>query len=108
MLRADPVAPSSYDLQQEPLNPDERDSIDTDAIIRFIRRRRRLCLFWLAAGLCAGIAYAILTPAYYTAFASILLEDQAARSSDSSVSATDAANSTYVETQVQVLESEDV
>ena len=93
-------------LAEEPLGTNERDSVNIDAVIRFIRKNWRLCLIWIFACLCAGIAFLILAPAYYTAFTTILLEDRA-RPSDSAggVLVTDPA---YVENQVQVLQSDEV
>jgi capsular polysaccharide biosynthesis protein len=108
MARNDPALSPPDDLHREPIGRGDRDAIDTDAVMRFIRRRRRLCIAWLVGGLCAGIAYAVTAPAYYTASASILLEDNAARSADVPVAETDAAHSTFVETQVQVFESDEV
>jgi succinoglycan biosynthesis transport protein ExoP len=108
MALNDPASFPPHDLPREPIGPVDRDAVDTDAVIRFIRRRRRLCLAWLVGGLCAGIAYAVTAPAYYTASASILLEDNAARSADVPMAETDAAHSTFVETQVQVFESDEV
>jgi Mrp family chromosome partitioning ATPase len=108
MPRNDPALSLPHDLPREPIGPGDRDAVDTDAVMRFIRRRRRLCLAWLVGGLCGGIVYAALAPAYYTASASILLEDNAARSADAPVAETDAAHSTFVETQVQVFESDEV
>jgi capsular polysaccharide biosynthesis protein/Mrp family chromosome partitioning ATPase len=105
MLRIDPILP--YEAPPEGLRPDDHDSIDTDAIIRFIRKRRRLCLTWLAGGVVAGVILAAIMPAHYTASTSVLLEG-ASRPLDGAPAVTDAANSTYVETQVQVLSSDEV
>src|ERR1700722_9669354 len=98
MSRKESVLPQSYDLARETIGPDDRDSVDTDALLRFIRKRGRLCLGWLVAGLCTGILYGMATPAHYTATANILLEDHSAKSPDAPVGETDAAHSTYVET----------
>jgi len=108
MLRTGPVVLPPDALPQEPLGPDEPDSLDTDAIIRFIRRRWRLCTIWILAGLGAGIAFALLSPAYYTAYATILFEDRALRPLAASIGGADAAASSYLDSQVQVLESDEV
>ena len=102
------VLSQPYDLARAPIGLDDKDLVDTDALIRFIRKRGRLCLGWLVAGLCTGILYGMATPAHYTATANILLEDHSAKSPDAPVGETDAAHSTYVETQVQVLGSDEV
>jgi Mrp family chromosome partitioning ATPase len=108
MARNDPVLSPPYEVSRDPVAPGDQDSVDLDALTRFIRKRHLLCLAWLATGLCAGIVYATVSPAYYTASANILLKDQAARSPDTAIGETDAAHSTFVETQVQVFESDEV
>jgi uncharacterized protein involved in exopolysaccharide biosynthesis/Mrp family chromosome partitioning ATPase len=106
MLPTGSVAPPSYNFAEEPLGPNDRDSVNTDAIIRFIRKNWCLCLIWIFASLCAGIAFLMLAPGYYTAFTTILLEDRA-RPSDSAggVLLSDPA---YVDSQLQVLQSDEV
>jgi Mrp family chromosome partitioning ATPase/capsular polysaccharide biosynthesis protein len=108
MARNDPALSLPYEVSRDPVPPGDRDSVDVDAVMRFIRKRRLLCLAWLAAGLCAGLVYATITPAYYTASANILLKDQTTRSPDAPIGETDAAHSTFVETQVQVFGSDEV
>ncbi len=108
MLLTEPIAPHYYGSPGEPLGPDNSDSFDTDAIIRFIRRYWRVCLIWLLGGLCAGMAYAMLSPAHYTAFASVLLEDNTSRSAGPAPNGTEAAHSTYIDTQVQIFQSDEV
>lgn len=113
MLPTGFIAPPSYNLAEEPLNlaeeplgTNERDSVNIDAVIRFIRKNWCLCLIWILGSICAGITFLVLAPRYYTAFTTILLEDRA-RPSDSGggVLLTDPA---YVENQVQVLQSDEV
>lgn len=108
MLHSDALQSASFDSPGNPWGPDQRDSIDFDAILRFFRKRRRLCAIWLLGGVIAGIAYAIMSPPYYTASASVLLEDRSARTTGAPAAETDGAHSTYVETQVQVFESDEV
>jgi polysaccharide biosynthesis transport protein len=106
MLPTGSVAPPSYNFAEEPLGSNERDSVNSDAIIWFIRKNWCLCFIWILASLCAGIAFLLLAPGYYTASTTILLEDRA-RPSDATagVLVTDPA---YVDNQVQVLQSDEV
>ena len=108
MLNTEPIDPQSCQEPRAPLDPDDRDSFDGAAIIRFVLRRGRIVVFWLAAGLVAGVTYETVTPWHYTALASILLDERAARPVDSIQNASDATNTTYLETQVQVLQSDEV
>ena len=86
-----------------------QEAIDFQTIRRFIRKRWRLCLTWLVSGLLLGTAYAIASPPSYTATAAVLLEDPTARNnSGDAVAQSDAAHSTYVETQLQVFASDEV
>src|SRR5690348_9880089 len=107
MLRIDPILP--YEAPPEGLRPNDPDSLDTDAIFRFFHRRWRLVATWLAAGVVLGAALAAIMPAHYTASTSVLLESAVERAPDGAPTAADAASiSTYVETQVQVLGSDEV
>jgi Mrp family chromosome partitioning ATPase/capsular polysaccharide biosynthesis protein len=108
MLNTDPIDPLSYQAPRGPRDPHDRDAFDGDAVIRFVHRRGRVVVFWLMAGLLTGITYTMLTPRYYTAIANILLDEQAARPVDAVGNGTDATNTSYLETQVQVLESNEV
>src|SRR4051812_36883114 len=107
MRHSHPIALARYELPGEPPRLDDGDSLDSDKIIRFIRSSWRLCLIWLATGLCAGIAFLVLSPSYYSAFTVILFEDGAARPAGASAG-TDAVASAYIDTQVQVLQSGEV
>jgi uncharacterized protein involved in exopolysaccharide biosynthesis/Mrp family chromosome partitioning ATPase len=104
---APPVLPS-YHLSEHQLDPNEPDSIDIDAIIRFIRKRRRLCLLWIFAALFAGAAFTILSPRYYTAFAVLLLEDPAARPAARPGGGAVPVDPAYADSQVEVLQSDEV
>jgi uncharacterized protein involved in exopolysaccharide biosynthesis/Mrp family chromosome partitioning ATPase len=106
MLPTGSVAPPSYNFAEAPIGPNERDSVNTDAIIRFIRKNWCLCLIWVFASLCAGIAFLILAPGYYTAFTTILLEDRA-KPSDSAGGML-VSDPAHVDSQVQVLQSDEV
>ena len=83
--------------------------IDFEAILRFLRKRRRLCLAWLFGGLLLGIGYAAVSPPSYTAIAAVLLHDPTPRAGgDVAVIQSDGAHSTYIETQVQVFASNEI
>lgn len=106
MLHSDAFQSVPFDLPGSAPGPDPRDAVDLETIIRFWRKRRRLILLWLVGGVLAGIAYAVVAPGEYTASASLLLEDNATRNAAAAI--TDAAHSTYVETQIQVFASDEV
>ena len=86
----------------------ELDVVNTDAVIRFIRREWRRCVTWMLASVCAGIAFIVLSPAYYTASSTILLEDRTLRPPAELVGVAIATDPAYSESQVQVLQSDEV
>jgi capsular polysaccharide biosynthesis protein len=95
------------DLTKEPLGPDDRDTVNIDAIIRFFRRSWRLCLIWISASLCVSILFLILAQPYYAAATTILLEERPWRPL---VDATGAVNPdpAYADSQVELLQSDEV
>jgi capsular polysaccharide biosynthesis protein/Mrp family chromosome partitioning ATPase len=104
---APPVLPP-YNLSEDHLGPNEPDSIDVDAVIRFIRKSWRPCLIWIFAGLCAGVGFAMLAPAYYTAYTTILLEDRASRAPGELAGGAAAVDQSYADSQIEVLQSDEV
>lgn len=92
----------------EPLGSSDRESLDIDAIIRFAQRSWRLCLIWLGVGLCASIAFLIVSPAYYTAYSTVLFYNSAPRPAAGAGNTADGIAPAYVDTQVEVLQSEEV
>jgi capsular polysaccharide biosynthesis protein len=101
--------PIRADLFAESFGPNDPDLLNIDAVIRFIRRSWRLCLTWILVALCAGIAFATLSRTYYTAYATILLEDRTSRPlGGDPVGQAVAPDSTYVDSQVQLLQSDEV
>ena len=85
------------------------DAVDTDAILQFIRRRWQLFLRWTFAGIVAGVAFAVLSPSYYTAYTTVLLEDNSwAPHGDLGNAAPAFDPSTAVYSQMQVLQSDEV
>jgi len=107
MPHTESLAFPRYETSGEPFGPRDRDSFDPDAIIGFVRRSWRLCLIWVGVGLCASIAFLIVSPVYYTAYSTVLFNDSGARPAATGTEA-DAVASAYVDTQVQVLQSAEV
>ncbi len=108
MLHTEPIVLPPYDMHAEPLGPRDRDFLDADAIIGFAQRSWRLCLIWIGVGLCASIAFLIVSPAYYTAYSTILFYDSTSKPAAASGTAADAVASAHVDTQIQVLQSDEV
>jgi Mrp family chromosome partitioning ATPase len=105
---APPVLPAYSSMSGDHLSPNEPDTIDLAAIIRFIRKGWRLCLIWIFVGLCAGVAFTMLAPAYFTAFAIILLEDRASRAPTELASAVPAVDQAFTDSQIEDLRSDEV
>ena len=97
--------PPRHDVAVEPFGSSDRDAFDAKAIIGFVRRSWRLCLIWLGVGLCAGIAFMLVAPAYYTADSTIIFYDSASRPNGGTV---DTVAPAFVDTQIQILQSADV
>jgi uncharacterized protein involved in exopolysaccharide biosynthesis len=108
MLLTVPTALPQYNLTEDRLSSNEPDSVDADAIIRFIRKSWRLCLIWIFAGLGACIAFIILSPGYYTAVAVILLEDRISTPPAGLVGGQAAVDPAYADSQIQILQSDEV
>ena len=106
-----PTAPTpliAYDFNEGHLGPNEPDSVDVDAFIRFIRKSWGLVFLWVFLSLCAGIAFMMLAPAYYTAYTTILLEDRASRAPADAAARDAAPDLAFADTQVEVLQSDEV
>jgi capsular polysaccharide biosynthesis protein len=88
--------------------PNDRDSVNIDTIIEFVRRGWRLCLVWISVAVCAGIVFTIFSHTYYTADVSLLLDDHAARPVNNAVGQVGANDPAYVDSQVQLLLSDEV
>jgi Mrp family chromosome partitioning ATPase len=103
-----PIAPSRFRLAGESFRPDQRDVLDTQAIIGFLRRNRQLCLMWIFAALCCGIAFIVFSPDYYSAYTTVLLEDRTLRPPTAANAGAGLTDPAYVDSQVQVLVSDEV
>lgn len=89
----------------QPDPPEDRDALTLEDIIRFVRSSWRLCFLWMAVSLGIGGAFVVLSPGYYTAYATILLSTQPPPQADGAEAA-DAR--TYVDSQIQVIQSDEV
>jgi len=94
------------DLNSEFFGPNDRDTLNISAVSTFIRRSWRLSLIWISASLFVGILFATFSRTYYTAYATMLLEDRTSRPFVDPVAVP--ADPTYVDSQVQVLQSDEV
>jgi len=103
-----PILLPPYGLTEQPLGSNDRDLVSPDAILRFIRRSWRLCLIWVFVCLCVGVAFAVLSPAYYTAYTTILLEDRTLRPLADPAGGAIPADPGYPDSQVQILQSDEV
>ncbi len=105
-------SPSANDqpLPEKLIRVSEPDSLDAEAVGRFLRRNGRRCLIWFAASLFAAMAFFALAPSYYTSTATILLEQPQAPAAAGQNGGGDAAAraDAFVESQVLVLQSADV
>ncbi|MER8707484.1 Wzz/FepE/Etk N-terminal domain-containing protein [Mesorhizobium sp. M1088] len=96
------VQPSGSPHQQIP--PKDRDELTVKDILRFIRSSWRLCLLWMVVSLGVGGAYTVLSPGYYSAYATILLSSPPAPQPGEA----QADERVYVESQIQVIQSDEV
>ncbi|TIL46691.1 GNVR domain-containing protein [Mesorhizobium sp.] len=88
----------------QPIPPKDRDELTAKDILRFVRSSWRLCLLWMVLSLGVGGAYAVLSPGYYTAYATILLSPPPALEPGEA----EADERVYVESQIQVIQSDEV
>ncbi|MFC1459329.1 Wzz/FepE/Etk N-terminal domain-containing protein [Microvirga arabica] len=87
---------------------DDKDEIDLGVIVQFVRKSRRLIAVWVALGFLVGCMYLAVAPSYYSASTVLLLEDQTLQQLPGAVIGADTADSTYVESQIQVIQSDEV
>jgi uncharacterized protein involved in exopolysaccharide biosynthesis len=108
MLHSDALQSASVGLPSGGSRLDDTESINFEAILRFLRKRYRLCLAWLFGGVLLGIGYAAVSAPSYTATAAVLPLNPKARNTSDAIIQSDAAHSTFVETQVQDFASDEV
>lgn len=93
--------------EREPL-PDQ-EAVDVQALIRFVKRRWTLVAVWTAIGIFCGTAFFVLSPSYYSAYTTVLISDAVLRPAAGAGVQADAANpATYIHSQIQVLQSNEV
>jgi capsular polysaccharide biosynthesis protein/Mrp family chromosome partitioning ATPase len=97
-----------HDIAGKAVRFRDRDSLDVDMIIGFGRKSWRLCLIWLGIGLCADIAFLIVSPVYYTAESTVLYYDSAPRAGATAGGTSDGVAPAFIDTQIQVLQSAEV
>ncbi|MER8366800.1 GNVR domain-containing protein [Mesorhizobium sp. M1378] len=88
----------------QPIPPKDRDELTVKDALRFVRSCWRLCLLWMVVSLGVGGAYVVLSPGYYTAYATMLLSSPPA----SQPGEAEADERVYVESQIQVIQSDEV
>lgn len=104
MISTDHFAVQPPRSPHQPTPSKDRDELTAKDIVRFVRRSWRLCLLWMVVSLGVGGAYLVLSPGYYTAHATILLSTPPA----SQLGEAEADERVYVESQIQVIQSDEV
>lgn len=104
MFATDHFVVQPFGSPHQPIPPKDRDELTAKDILRFVRSSWRLCLLWMVVSLGVGGAYAVLSPGYYTAYATILLSSPPA----SQPGEAEADERVYVESQIQVIQSDEV
>ena len=102
------LLPAVPTVLEEPVGPNDRDQVDINSIIRFIRKSWRLCLTWIVVGVSCGFAFLMLSPSYYTAVATLLLEDRSSRPAPEPGGGAAVVDPAYADSQIQVLQSGEV
>jgi capsular exopolysaccharide synthesis family protein len=92
----------------EPLaNPDEP-LIDLREVFRLLQRQRQLIAAALGLAILGGLAYLAISPAHYTASSLLLFEIRTSEPLQQQGSVNEAVASAYVDSQVEVLKSDDI
>ncbi|WP_230532331.1 Wzz/FepE/Etk N-terminal domain-containing protein [Microvirga roseola] len=108
MLRKGPIAPNQYELTGDQFGSREQDPINLEAVFNFLKRNWKLIAVWMLIGVCFGIGLRVASTPYYTAHASLLLEDLTVRPFTDAVSSPAQADASFADSQVQVLQSKEV
>jgi capsular exopolysaccharide synthesis family protein len=93
--------------EARPANPDEG-RIDLYEVVRLLRRQKRLIATILAFSILGGLLYLAITPARYTASSMLLFDVRKNAPFQQQGYGNEAADSAYVDSQVEVLRSEDI
>lgn len=99
-----PVLEQPSGSPHQPIPPKDRDDLTVKDVLRFVRSTWRLCLLWMIVSLGVGGAYVVLSPGYYTTYATMLLSSPPA----SQPGEAEADERVYVESQIQVIQSDEV
>ena len=105
MRQSEPPMVLGQYLPVEIINRHDDDVLDVSAIFAFIQRNWRLWLIWLGLGICLAIAFMVVAPSYYTASSTLVFYDA---TNQSVAGRADALPSTFVDTQIEVLQSEQI
>jgi uncharacterized protein involved in exopolysaccharide biosynthesis len=108
MLRTGPIAHNRYELSDEQFGLTNQDPLNVETILQFLRRSWRRCALWAIIGLCAGLAFALMSRSYYTSYATLLLEDRAVRPFPEAPANPEPADAAYADSQIQVIQSNEV
>jgi capsular exopolysaccharide synthesis family protein len=93
--------------EARPANPDEG-RIDLYEVVRLLRRQKRLIASVLAFSILGALLYLAITPARYTASSMLLFDVRKSAPFQQQGYGNEAADSAYVDSQVEVLRSEDI
>jgi capsular exopolysaccharide synthesis family protein len=90
-----------------PVNPDEQ-RIDLHEVFRLLRRQKRLIATVLGFSILGGLLYLAITPARFTASSMLLFDVRKSEPFQQQGYGNEAADSAYVDSQVEVLRSDDI
>jgi uncharacterized protein involved in exopolysaccharide biosynthesis/Mrp family chromosome partitioning ATPase len=108
MLQRGPITPNRYELSGNQFGSGVQDSLSVEAVLRFLRRSWRLCVLWMLVGLGLSVLFLAFTGPLYTAYSTLLLEDPFLEQTPEATTAANRSDGTYVDSQIQVLQSREV
>jgi capsular polysaccharide biosynthesis protein len=107
MLRTGPIVQNRFDAPVSQFGSQEQDPINVHSVALFLRRSWKICLLGTVIGLALAIATLLASHSYYTAYATLLLEDRnLGPFPDTAPGA--GVDTAYADSQVQVLRSNEV
>lgn len=108
-MRPDPLATRMTFVPEIQPVPADRDPINPETLLRFLRTRWRLLGAWSAAGLCAALLLVAAAPAYYTAYTTFLFDSADSRpQGDLQAPGLAADPASYVFSQIELIQSDEV
>ena len=93
--------------EPRPASPEEA-RIDLYEVFRLLRRQKRLIATILGFSILGGLLYLAITPAHYTASSMLLFDVRKSAPFQQQGYGNEAADSAYVDSQVEVLKSDDI